>query len=166
LKGISSGLTIAGAGTIKWTILNDDGDEVTIHLHNSLYIPETPMCLLSPQQMAQQMLSDQDGFNSKGKFGTDFCRTRPNNSLQLIKQSTAYFSSLRFYNLQYYNNRHISDFIIKHDNHQFRHSFFTVIFSMKTSQDSLQNGPSTYGQNSTISTRRLSRYSPLFYWKM
>jgi hypothetical protein len=70
LKGISSGLAIAGTGTIKWTLLNDNGDEVTIHLHNSLYVPDTPMCLLSPQHMAQQTTNDSDGFNSKGKFGT------------------------------------------------------------------------------------------------
>jgi hypothetical protein len=69
LKGISSGLTIAGTGTIKWVFLNDDGDEVTINLHNSLYVPETPMCLLSPQHMAQQTISERDGFNSKGKHG-------------------------------------------------------------------------------------------------
>jgi hypothetical protein len=38
LKGIGSGLTIAGSGTIKWTILDDMGDEITLHLHNSLYV--------------------------------------------------------------------------------------------------------------------------------
>jgi hypothetical protein len=48
LKGIGSGLKIEGTGTIKWTIVSDDGDEITIHLYNSLYVPEAQMCLLSP----------------------------------------------------------------------------------------------------------------------
>jgi hypothetical protein len=69
IHGISSGLTIAGKGTIKWTNLNDDGDEITIHLHNSIYVPEAPMCLLSPQHMAKQTNHPDDGFLSKGKFG-------------------------------------------------------------------------------------------------
>jgi hypothetical protein len=43
LKGISSGLTIAGTGTIKLILLNDDSNEVTIHLHNSPYVTGTPM---------------------------------------------------------------------------------------------------------------------------
>jgi hypothetical protein len=69
LKGIGSGLHIAGAGTVKWTITNDESDEITIHLHNTLYVPEAPMCLLSPQHMAQQTTSNIDGFHSMGKFG-------------------------------------------------------------------------------------------------
>jgi hypothetical protein len=69
LKGIGSGLSIAGTGTIKWKILNDSGDEVTLHLHNSLYVPDAPMCLLSPQHMAQQTNLSSDGFHSKNKFG-------------------------------------------------------------------------------------------------
>ncbi len=69
LKGISSGLNIIGTGTLKWMILNNNGDEITIHLHNSLYVPDALMCLLSPQHMAQQSTSDSDGFNSKGQYG-------------------------------------------------------------------------------------------------
>jgi hypothetical protein len=45
LQGIGSGLSISGTGTIKWTILDDSGDEVTLHLHNGLYVPDAPMCL-------------------------------------------------------------------------------------------------------------------------
>jgi hypothetical protein len=69
LHGISSGLRIAGKGTIQWTIMNDDGDDVTIHLHDSIYVPEAPMCLLSPQHMAHQTKNSEDGFIGKRKFG-------------------------------------------------------------------------------------------------
>jgi hypothetical protein len=69
LKGIGSGLNIIGTGTIKWSIINDNGDEVTLHLHNILYVPEAPMSLLSPQHMAQKTSSNSDGFTSKGSFG-------------------------------------------------------------------------------------------------
>jgi hypothetical protein len=69
LHGISSGLAINGTGTIQWSIINDNGDEVVLHLHNSLYVPKAPMCLLSPQHMAQHTNPDTDGFNSTGKFG-------------------------------------------------------------------------------------------------
>jgi hypothetical protein len=69
LKGISGGLSINGTGTLKWNILDDNGDEVALYIHNNLYIPDAPMCLLSPQHMAQQTPSNTDGFISKGSFG-------------------------------------------------------------------------------------------------
>jgi hypothetical protein len=69
LKGISSGLSILGTGTIQWTILNDDGDEVTLHIHNCLFVPDAPMCLLNPQHMAQITNCSTDGFHSKGSHG-------------------------------------------------------------------------------------------------
>jgi hypothetical protein len=69
LQGISSGLKIAGTGTLKWTILNDGGNEITIRLCNSLHVLDTPMCLLSPQHLAQQTTSTSDGFHSKGNCG-------------------------------------------------------------------------------------------------
>jgi hypothetical protein len=69
LKGITSGLQIHGTGTLKWSILTDDGDEVTLYLHNCLYVPDAPMCLLSPQHMAQQTMNTSDGFHSHSKHG-------------------------------------------------------------------------------------------------
>jgi len=52
LKGISSGLSIEGCGTICWKITDDLGDEITLNIHDSLYVPQAPMCLLSPQSVA------------------------------------------------------------------------------------------------------------------
>ncbi len=66
--GISSGLSITGTGTLKWSINNDNGDEVIIHLPNSLYVPDAPMCLLSPQHMAKYTKHELDGFHSKENF--------------------------------------------------------------------------------------------------
>ena len=70
LHGISSGLSIKGTGTLRWTINNNDGDEITIYLHNSLHVPEAPMCLLSPQHMAKSTNHESDGFHSKEKSST------------------------------------------------------------------------------------------------
>jgi len=52
IKGISNGLSIQGTGTIRWPIFNDDGNKITLHLHNCFYVPDAPMCLLSPQHLA------------------------------------------------------------------------------------------------------------------
>jgi hypothetical protein len=49
LSGISTGLPIAGIGTIKWALMTDSGVEVDLHIHHSLYVPQCPMNLLSPQ---------------------------------------------------------------------------------------------------------------------
>jgi hypothetical protein len=97
LKGISSGLSILGTGTIKWTILNDDGGKVTLHIHNCHFVPDAPMCLLSPQHMAQQTNCSTDGFHSKGSHGTltfsGFQRTvhyNHNNNLPILFLATTF----------------------------------------------------------------------------
>jgi hypothetical protein len=68
--------------TVKWTLLNDDGDEITIHLHNSPHVPDAPMCLLSPQHMAQQTTSSTDGFDCKWSF--NLCWLPSNNPIQCL----------------------------------------------------------------------------------
>lgn len=35
LKGISSGLQIEGSGTVCWNITTDDGNDISLHIHNS-----------------------------------------------------------------------------------------------------------------------------------
>jgi hypothetical protein len=39
LRGISSGLSVEGSGTLQWVITNDAGDDVILQLSNCLYIP-------------------------------------------------------------------------------------------------------------------------------
>ena len=49
VSGISDGLAIAGKGTFKFTIKDDEGIQHTIRIKNSLYLPDMKRCLLSPQ---------------------------------------------------------------------------------------------------------------------
>jgi hypothetical protein len=69
LKGIGSGLPVVGIGTVKWIIVDDNGDDIVLHLHNTLDVPDIPMCLLSPHHMAQQTTLSSDGFNCTGPHG-------------------------------------------------------------------------------------------------
>jgi hypothetical protein len=48
LKGISSGLTIACTGTMKWTLLNDDGDEITIYIFTTVSMFQRPNASSQP----------------------------------------------------------------------------------------------------------------------
>ena len=49
ISGISDWLAIAGEGTFKFIITDDEGIQHTIRIKNSLYIPDMRRCLLSPQ---------------------------------------------------------------------------------------------------------------------
>jgi hypothetical protein len=40
VDGINNGLTIAGEGTFKFNITDDGGQQHTIHIMNSLYVPK------------------------------------------------------------------------------------------------------------------------------
>ena len=53
-KGIAAGLKIAGRGTLRFRIDDDDGVTHTITVPNSVHIPDLPMVLVSPQHWAQQ----------------------------------------------------------------------------------------------------------------
>lgn len=70
LKGIGSGLSIEGTGTLCWKIVDDSGNEISLHIHNSLYVPLAPMRLLSPQTIAQQTCKLNDGFQAFGTYGS------------------------------------------------------------------------------------------------
>ena len=52
--GIQGGLAIRGEGTFIFNIEDDEGKTHTIRIPNSLYVPELPMSLLSPQHWAQE----------------------------------------------------------------------------------------------------------------
>ncbi len=53
VDGINSGLDIAGQGTLRFNITNDDGKIHAIKIPNSLYVPILKRCLMLPQQWAQ-----------------------------------------------------------------------------------------------------------------
>jgi hypothetical protein len=84
IAGISSGLSIEGIQTLRWKINDDNGDTIVLHVQNALYVPKVPMCLLCPQQVAQQTAKENDGFIAEAKFGKltydGFVRTIPYNS--------------------------------------------------------------------------------------
>jgi hypothetical protein len=56
---INSGLDIAGQGTFKFNITNDDGKLHVIKIPNSLYAPNLKRCHLSPQHWAQEVGDEQ-----------------------------------------------------------------------------------------------------------
>lgn len=55
VKGIGNKmLQVKGVGTISWKIEDDQGMVHKIHIKGSLYVPDLPICLWSPQHWAKQ----------------------------------------------------------------------------------------------------------------
>jgi hypothetical protein len=69
INGIGTGLPIEGIGILKWSIRDDNTNKIELYVKHALYVPTAPMGLLWPQQIAQQMAIDNDGFNSLGAHG-------------------------------------------------------------------------------------------------
>jgi hypothetical protein len=69
LQGIATGLPIASIGTLNWTISTDSDSHVVLEIQNALFVPQCPMNLLSPQQLAQQTQCPGDGFNALAHIG-------------------------------------------------------------------------------------------------
>jgi hypothetical protein len=69
INGIGTGLPIEDIGCLKWSIRDDENNEIDLFLNNTLYVPKVPMGLLCLQQIAQQMALDTNGFHSLGKHG-------------------------------------------------------------------------------------------------
>jgi len=63
VSGISNGLEIAGEGTFKFNVKDDDGIQHTIRIKNSLYVPDMRRCLMSPQHWAQEAGESKPGWN-------------------------------------------------------------------------------------------------------
>jgi hypothetical protein len=84
INGIASGLHVAGIGLLKWSIRDDENNEVDLYIKDALYVPQAPMGLLCPQQIAQQTRKPGDGFKAlrnHGIFTFDgFHRTIPYDS--------------------------------------------------------------------------------------
>jgi hypothetical protein len=102
ISGIGSGLNVEGRGTLRWTITDNDGNKIMLHVADALYVPNIPICLLCPQQVAKQTKNPQDGFLAGGSFGTliydGFIRTVPyngRNGLPLIFAADPHFNSSR-----------------------------------------------------------------------
>jgi hypothetical protein len=72
ISGISSGLKIEGRGTLRWLIRDDLGNDVILHISDALHVPNVPnvpLCLLCPQQVAKQTGKRNDGFHAGGTNG-------------------------------------------------------------------------------------------------
>ncbi len=54
INGIASGLKVAGIGVLRWSIRDDNNTEIYLYIKDALYVPDAPMGLLCPQQIAQQ----------------------------------------------------------------------------------------------------------------
>ena len=52
-KSYGGVIKVRGEGAVKWKIEDDDGKIYSIIIHNVNYVPEAPICLLSPQQWAE-----------------------------------------------------------------------------------------------------------------
>jgi len=71
VSGISDGLAIAGEGTFKFTIKDDEGIQHTIHINNSLYVPDMRRCLLLPQHWVQEAGDEQTWMELKRQWPYD-----------------------------------------------------------------------------------------------
>ena len=52
ISGIADGLEIKGTGTVEYTLKDDSGNDVRVRIKNALYIPQCPVRLICPQQLA------------------------------------------------------------------------------------------------------------------
>ena len=51
LKGIASGLSVSGTGTVKYTCRDDRGEPLHITIPDTLYVPTCPVRLICPRQL-------------------------------------------------------------------------------------------------------------------
>jgi hypothetical protein len=104
INGIASGLQVGGIGTLKWSIRDDNNNEIDLYIKDALYVPSAPMGLLCPQQIAQQTQNPGDGFLASGTHGVltfaGYKRTIKYDSrsrlpiLHTIEGASAYIASL------------------------------------------------------------------------
>jgi hypothetical protein len=68
-NGIASDLKLQGIGVIRFTIMDKDDNTIDIIIRDALYVPDAPMCLLCPQQLALKTVKDGDFFNALEQHG-------------------------------------------------------------------------------------------------
>ena len=94
---LSSSLEVFGVRTVRWVIHNDDLEPIDVEIERSLLlIRDIPMCLLCPQDLAQQTGGLRDGF-SMGSSDTATLTNIGNNNLSIFSsfpQFTSYSASL------------------------------------------------------------------------
>jgi hypothetical protein len=54
---------------LRWSIRDDNNNDIDIYIKDSLYVPSAPMGLLCPQQIAQQTGRSGDGFTAFASHG-------------------------------------------------------------------------------------------------
>jgi hypothetical protein len=69
MNGICTGLPFEGFGILKWSVCNDNNDEVDLYIKDAPFVPTAPMGSLCPQQITQQTGVAGDGFNSLASNG-------------------------------------------------------------------------------------------------
>jgi len=83
MKGKVEGLgvhNIVGTGTIKYTVLDDNGDKVNLLIKNAIHVPTMDVRLISLQQIAQQS----DDCKAGGDIRADACYLRWNGLLKTV----------------------------------------------------------------------------------
>ena len=66
ISGIADGLEIRGTGTVEYTLKDDSGNDVRVRIKNALYVPQCPVRLICPQQLADQTGDPDDGLHLAG----------------------------------------------------------------------------------------------------
>ena len=70
ISGIANGLEIEGTGTVEYMLTDDSGNDVRIRIENALYVPQCPVRLICPQQLADQTGDPDDGLHLSGSRAT------------------------------------------------------------------------------------------------
>ena len=69
IKGIASGLKVAGVGDVAYSLTNDDGETQTIRISGCLLVPQCTVRLLCPRQIGVGTGHANDGFTSTSTHG-------------------------------------------------------------------------------------------------
>ena len=69
IKGIASGLKVAGVGTVVYSFSNDAGEQQEIRIDGCLLVPQCTVRLLCPRQIGSSTGVPTDGFTSTSTHG-------------------------------------------------------------------------------------------------